>query len=197
VVLFLVSNVDLMWLQICNLFLQQHLLPWLERVAYTVTGEQLQDSLYNAGVETFLSLDVLRQSHDSKSGNTILSALQNVAESSKNVVISALPRLFSSFLQAIKKYRTTLFGQGSNQLPCTGTNELNAAGMHFFIRCHSLLGDDQSSLDAWMTTNALLDIVRQNNLLNRSLPDVELAINQIGDLAIEALGQLHHPLCHR
>ncbi|KAF8350279.1 hypothetical protein F5887DRAFT_944597 [Amanita rubescens] len=175
--------------KICNLFLQQHLLLWLERVACTAAGQQLQDSLYNAGVETFLGLDVLRQSHDSKSGNTILSALQNIAESSRNVVISALPRLFSSFLQAIKKYRTTLFGQGSNQLPGTGTNELNAAGMYFFIRCQSLLGDDQSSLDAWMTRNALLDIVRENNLLNRPLPDVELAINQIGDLAIEALGQ--------
>lgn len=185
--LFFASNFDLTWLQICNLFLQQHLLLWLERVACTAAGQQLQDSLYNAGVETFFSLDVLRQSHDSKSGNAILSALQNVGESSKNVVIASLPRLFSSFLQAIKKYRTTLFGQGSNQLPGAGTNELNAAGMHFFIRCQSLLGDDQSSLDAWMTRNALLDIVRENNLLNRSLPDVELAINQIGDLAIEAL----------
>lgn len=121
---------------------------------------------------------MLRQS---KPGDAILSALQDV---STNAVISVLPRLFSSFLQAIKKYRTTLFGQGSTS---AGTNELNAAGMHFFIRCQALLGDDHSSLEAWTARNALLSTVRENNLFNRSLPDAELALNQIVDLAIDAL----------
>lgn len=170
------------------MFLQQHLLPWLGHIACTTVGE---DSLYGAGVETFFNLDVLRQSHDLKPGEAILSALQDVTESSKSVVISTLPRLFSSFLQAIKKYRTTLFGQGS-----TGA-ELNAAGMHFFIRCQALLGDDQSSLEAWTARNALLNIVRENNLFNRSLPDAELAVNQIRDLAIDALaGQVSRSLRH-
>ena len=194
----LAAIIYLTWLQICNLFLQQHLLTWLELIACTTVDEPLQDSVYNAGVETFFNLDVLRKSHDSKSGDTILDALQDVAESSKNALMIALPRLFSSFLQAVKKYRATLFGQGSNQLPGAGTNELNAAGMHFFIRCQALLGDDQSSLEAWTARNALLNIVRENNLFNRSLPDAELGVNRIGDLAIDALaGQVCRSFRHR
>ncbi|KAF8624871.1 hypothetical protein AX15_005748 [Amanita polypyramis BW_CC] len=180
----------------CSLFLQHHLPHWLECVARMPTNStygQLQDSIYSAGVETLFNLEVLRQSHDSRSGGFILNALKSAAESSRDTVISMLPRLFSSFLQVIKKYRTTLFGQGSNQPVGATTNEFNVSGIRFFVTCQALLDDRQSSTEAWSVRNALLDILRENHLFNRSVPEAELSVNQINDLAIQALSAQNQP----
>ncbi|KAK2462096.1 hypothetical protein APHAL10511_006559 [Amanita phalloides] len=176
--------------KICTLFVRQNFPRWLECIACILPCEQLQDSIYNAGLETFFNFDVLRHSHDSKTGSVILNALQTLPELSKDAIAPALPRLFSSFLQAIKKYRSTLFGQESNQIPCAATDELNASGLQFFIICQELLDDIRSTPEAWTARNALLVIVDESNLFSSSM---EHAINQISDLAIEALAANDQP----
>ncbi|KAF8641079.1 hypothetical protein AX17_000723 [Amanita inopinata Kibby_2008] len=175
--------------QLYNLFLQNHLRRWLECNACTPDGmaaKQLLDSIYDAGIETVFNLDTLRQSQGPKPEYPLLSSLQNAAGSTE-IILTSLPRLFHSFLQAIRKHRTSLFGHASNQHPSSVSDELDAAGMRFLTPFQAILRDAETPIQAWITWNALLNIVKDNHLFNRALPDAEIMLSQIVDLAIESL----------
>ncbi|KAM6497881.1 Urb2/Npa2 family domain containing protein [Amanita muscaria] len=173
-----------------HLFSQHHFHQWLECMASTLEDAdhaQLLDIVYNAGVETLYNPDVLRQSLHPNTENPVLTSFQEASKSSKTDILSVLPRLFSSFLQSIKKYRTSLFGQGS---AASTTQESNAVSMRFFITCQSFLG---SSIEAWRARSALLVIVRENNLLNRPLLEATASLGQICELAIASLSESANP----
>jgi hypothetical protein len=133
------------------------------------------------------SLDILRQTIDLKSQSPLFENFMNIGVTShKGLVLAILPRIFGSFIQCIKKYRSSLFSQGLNQY--TAAEEARAAGMRFFVSCQSLLHEaDSSNGRTWSTRAALLTLVETENLFSRHQPDAELVLSQNIELAIHGL----------
>lgn len=172
------------------MFLQSHLQPWLEHAAVESPLARYQtilENTYSAGAETLFSVDILRQTHAHKSDNLLFEALRRVSITSSTVVLRGLPHLFVSFIQYIKKYRATLFSQGSNQLFGAATEELHTCGMRFFVSCQPLLDENVDEELTWPTRVALITLVDQEYLFNRKQPDAELALTRNTELALATL----------
>ncbi|RDB29584.1 hypothetical protein Hypma_015277 [Hypsizygus marmoreus] len=179
--------------KIYSTFLQSHFHYWLQCVILHHPQEPLRlllDAIYDAGAETIFNVDILRQIQDSNTEIALLEAVA-CAVSSHTSIVAVLPRLFSSYIEAIKKHRGALFSQGSNQLPGSATEELCSTGMQFFAVCESLLGRMEQNAHAWAARVALLSLVDQERLFHQKQPSAELALNRIVNEALAALDQSH------
>ncbi|KAF9456144.1 Urb2/Npa2 family-domain-containing protein [Collybia nuda] len=170
-------------------FLQTHLYLWLTHstvVAQSNSHQLLLEVLYEAGIDTILNVDIIRQTRDSKSENTLLFETIAIALSSNPMILATLPRIFASYIQVVKQHRSSLYGHGSNQSPGVVTDEANACGMRFFVACDDLLDHIGSNTTTWSTRVQLLSLLDQENIFSRGQPDVPI-MNRIVELAINAL----------
>lgn len=151
---------------------------------------------YEAGIDTILNLDILRQARDSKSENMLFDAIATILSSNTTILIT-LPRILASYVQAVKKYRGSLFGQGSNQLPGATFDESNASGMRFFTACNSLLDHAGPTSQTWSTRVHLLSLVDRENIFARGQLDALLALNQNVELALNTLEDTQNGKRHK
>lgn len=170
-------------------FVQSYLPHWLKCIESPINATQdaaFHEIIFSAGAETLFNLEILRQSQDVKVENTIFDAFDNLGKSHKPFILEALPKLFSQYIQSISKYRSALFGQGSQQQAGTALNQLHAAGMGFFTSCQVYLDETDDHERAWTTRAALLDIVEEENLFDRTL-DVDRVFNRSIEASIAIL----------
>ena len=183
--------------QMYSTFVQSYLPHWLKCIGSLNDATQdaaFHETIFSAGTETLFNLEVLRQSQDLKVENTIFNAFDNLGKSYKRLILEALPKLFSQYIQSISRYRNALFGQGSHQQAGTALNQLRAAGMCFFTFCQAYLDETDDHERAWTTRAALLDIVEQENLFDKT-PDVDCVFsrNVEASIAILASEQRRRP----
>ncbi|KAH9947654.1 Urb2/Npa2 family-domain-containing protein [Amylocystis lapponica] len=150
-------------------FLHHHFLHWLECLCLPTPDHESQQAIasdiYASGIETLFSLDVLRLAGDQNCDPAMREVLITLVPATPDVVFETLPRLFTSFVQSLKRHRSALFGQGSNQASSDTATQVQAAGMTFFTLCIDLL-DMVADNDTWNTRIALLEMVHRENLFN-------------------------------
>ncbi|KAF5377547.1 hypothetical protein D9615_005195 [Tricholomella constricta] len=171
-------------------FLQGCLPHWLECATRPTSNEpykSLLDAVYGAGAETLFSLDILRQVRDSRTENNLFETLALVLSSSNLEIYAVLPRLFSSYIDSIKKYRGALVSQGSTQLPGALNAEIQSSGMQFFASCLTLLDARENSAQSWSTRVTLLSLVNQESLFNRTQEDAKIHLNRVIAQALATL----------
>jgi hypothetical protein len=146
--------------------------------------ESLLDLVYRAGTDTLFSLDVLRQARDSTSEDPLFEALKSIS-TSNGQVLSCLPRLFGSYVQAIQRHRGALFGQGLSQHGAA-SGDMQASALRFFASSESLLDTAGSNTQKWPIKAALLRLVDQEGLYNRGQMGVPV-LHHIVERGIEIL----------
>ncbi|KAJ7597284.1 Urb2/Npa2 family-domain-containing protein [Mycena floridula] len=143
-------------------FSESPLSDWLLCLTIKPTSKPVEDALQNiymAGVDTLFSLDVLR------SPDTDQDLIQSLSKIDPGVVLVTLPRLFSSFIQSVKKHRAAIFSQGSSiQSSESSLTAFHAMGMRFFASCAPLLENDRFPVETWTARTNLLALVHQENL---------------------------------
>jgi hypothetical protein len=137
----------------------------------------------------------LRQARDSKPDNTLFETIAAISSSNPSI-IKSLPRIFSSYIQAVRKYRGSLFGQGSNHPPGATIEGFNTSGTKFFAACHSLLDSVGSNAHTWSTRVALLSLVDQENIFTRKDLGASMVLNQNVDLSLQTLENGQNGKCH-
>ncbi|KAI0824124.1 Urb2/Npa2 family-domain-containing protein [Trametes gibbosa] len=175
--------------QLYALFLK-HLECWLQVTTWSTEGSSAQLSLasdiYDAGIETVFGLDVLKQVTDQKHESALADSLERTLKTCPETVLRPLPRLFASYVRAVKRHKSALFGQGSSQAPGHIAEQLQVAGMAFYGSCAALarVGDDDVS---WRCRVALLEVVESENLLNIKDEQAKTLLRQDGDMAVDSL----------
>jgi hypothetical protein len=153
-------------------FTQTHFESWLKCLSCPTLGE----NIFATGTEILFNLEILRHHQTTSSSGLALPSHFPPGN------IPFLPRIFVSYLHAIKKHRNALFGQGSDSLKAA--SDLKFAGIGFFTSCLASL--DGSEV-AWEVRRKLLDIVDQENLVGMDEngvveSNVELAVNTLGGI---------------
>ncbi|KAF8078378.1 Urb2/Npa2 family-domain-containing protein [Lyophyllum atratum] len=170
-------------------FLHNYLPSWLACAAQSTTDEphkSLLDAIYDAGAETLFNLDILRQTRDSKTEDALFESIAPVLSSNLEIY-SVLPRIFSSYIESIKKHRGALVSQGSAQLPATANAEIQSYGMRFFASCLSMSDGREQTTQSWSTTVSLLSLIDQEALFNRKQVEAEVLLNRIIEQALANL----------
>ena len=152
----------------------------------------LLHAIYIVGEDSLFSLEILRQHRDTKSRNALFDILEKIIQASP-IVIGIVPRIFASFVQRIRRYRSTLYV--SSQV--TSTEELRMDGMNFFALCHNLLGKITQCDDVWSARLALLAIVEKNDLFTATQSEAEHSLKNLAEIATAALDTSWEgaPLC--
>ena len=176
--------------QLYAIFLKRHL-PWWLHIASCKPKNQgqlpsLVADIYDAGIETMFGLDIIRQAADVKLDTSLREALEAALNEHFAVVLRCLPRLFESYVQAVKRYKGALFSQGSNQVAGYLIEQVQRASMAFYGSCDVLA---RSSADdaSWRCRVSLLDVVEKENLLHGKDEEAKALLRGDGDLASQAL----------
>jgi hypothetical protein len=143
-------------------------------------------NIYTTGSEILFNLDTLRQAQT-------VSTFTLPPNFPEHLLInppSILPHLYSSFIQAIRKYRGALFNQ-SPEGTTGAAAELRQTAMAFFVSCTALtdqVGDGNSDMGlVWEMRVKLLDIIDREMLFTPDQTEAEVVLRRIGNDAIEAL----------
>ena len=174
--------------QLLQTFLQSHLYNWLHAVARDFgIHESLKSGIIEGGIDMIFNLDVLRQSQDGNTESTLLQNLQILNKSHGKLVVETLPQIYLHYIHSLKKYRGTLFGQGSQHSGGTALDELHGAGVRFFVSCEGLLRDHDQTSRVWSTRISLLQIVNKENLFHRKESSTQVVLNQLLEISLTAL----------
>lgn len=148
----------------------------------------LWEDISVTGVETIFNLDILRQSQSPLPFFEALVEAEKTQELTR-YTLSALPRLFSSAINALKKHRTALFGQGSNQsVSGASMEELRVASAKVLASCCVIIDEaGDLGLEAWSARAALLRIIETERLLNAKQHEAQEVLGRNRDLAIATL----------
>ncbi|KAK0208512.1 Urb2/Npa2 family-domain-containing protein [Desarmillaria ectypa] len=163
-------------------FTQMYLCDWMSYTNAYVATSILRENVYAAGVEVLFSLDILRQSVDSKIN--FFEVLEGVDMPS---LLANLPRLFRSFITSMKRFRGALFGQGSSRQSTGGIEGVRAAGMHFFISSQLLLNTSGLEVRAWTAQVELLKVINEEALFSSSQQDLEGIFTKVIENAVSVL----------
>ncbi|KAL1728911.1 hypothetical protein EV714DRAFT_170414, partial [Schizophyllum commune] len=163
-------------------FLDTYLAEWLQRIV------PLHDAnthvAFTAGIDILFNPDILKQATaDSDPAAPLFAAL---AKQSRDLVLMALPALFSAFTSAVNDNRHAIFSQGSNATASATVEKVRAMSIGFYVACEGLLKDANDVALAWHTRKALLAIVEKERLL---APDTEPVLRQIAEAAILAVSK--------
>lgn len=112
---------------------------------------------YEAGVDILFNLDILRQLNEDD--KIFFDALRGAPP-------NILPRLFSSYITAVKHFRGALFGQGSGHHAFGGIEDIRTSALRFFLSTQSLLSDKQQENQYWNTQSALCIVIKDHALYN-------------------------------
>ncbi|KAF9451771.1 hypothetical protein P691DRAFT_698549 [Macrolepiota fuliginosa MF-IS2] len=179
-----------------QLFLQTFFPAWLRVVSQSdlphteILPEysRLRHDIYEAGTDTLFNLDILRQLSDSRptDQSTALFDHLRTARSSPSQapnVLIVIPRLFLSYAQMVKRYRSAVFNQSSNAGGAALNDEVNAASMRFFANCEvgvSGVGKDAAKeVGVWEARLGLLETVLDEKLFNVQQEDAVVVLNKI------------------
>ncbi|KAJ7293352.1 Urb2/Npa2 family-domain-containing protein [Mycena rebaudengoi] len=165
--------------KLSSLFTQNHLRSWI----YCSSGHApsgFRDSIFAVGVEILFNVDTLRQVYDED--HQLFVTLRNIPD---DLVHPILPRIFTSFLHCLRKYRSALFGQGASQNP---TDHVRETGFTFFDSCQVLLNQGSSTVLAWSARLGLLEVVREENMFGGNQLGDHNSLQKIIPLALSVLG---------
>lgn len=185
-------------MQLYSTFLEQHLRAWLECVAtslpadsdYRSAIDQHMESIFFTGAETLFSLEGLRdkqllqllQAHPAFSEAVAEppASLPNIQ--TKNV----LPRLYLSYVHAVRRNRGPLFGGAAG-----GDREasVRAAGVRFFAVCLEILNldDEARSASAWAMAAQLTSVLAEENLYRASDEESGETLTELFERAVRAI----------
>jgi hypothetical protein len=167
------------YFELSSLFTQNHLRSWI----YCSSGHApsgFRDSIFAVGVEILFNVDTLRQVYDED--HQLFVTLRNIPD---DLVHPILPRIFTSFLHCLRKYRSALFGQGASQNP---TDHVRETGFTFFDSCQVLLNQGSSTVLAWSARLGLLEVVREENMFGGNQLGGHNSLQKIIPLALSVLG---------
>ncbi|KAL1762420.1 hypothetical protein FB107DRAFT_199085 [Schizophyllum commune] len=163
-------------------FLDTYLAEWLHRVV--PLHDANTHAAFTAGIDILFNPDILKQATaDSDPAAPLFAAL---AKQSRDLVLMALPALFSAFTSAVNDNRHAIFSQGSNAPASATVEKVRAISIGFYVACEGLLKDANDVALAWHTRKALLAIVEKERLLT---PDTEPVLRQIAEAAILAVAR--------
>ena len=129
----------------------------------------------------------MRQSQDGSTESALLENLRTLNKSHGEIVMETLPQIYVHYIHSLKKHRGALFGQGPLQSEGTSLDELQDAGVRFFVSCEGMLRDHDQTSRVWATRIALLQTVNQENLFHRKQPDTQIILNQLLETSLTAL----------
>ena len=169
--------------------MEQYLLSWLESISSESIPSSLRSAVFHSGIETVFNVDILRAS---KQDNIIDSNLASLSDVPPDSATKNLPRLLSAYAQNVRKYRSSLFGQGSNQAPGASLLAARQAGMRFFASCDSLCQKAAHTELAWETRLSLLRALDEEALYVMNDQDMESLLRTVGDQTISMLSTAIH-----
>ncbi|KAF5382976.1 hypothetical protein D9757_006310 [Collybiopsis confluens] len=173
--------------KIFNLFVETYLEDWLASLNFLNSSPDfstLHGSIYASGCDCLSSLDVLRDNHTEAA---LFSALGNIPPDTSMPV---LPQIFSSRVQALRKNRATIFGQGSSY-KSDSAQDLHEAALRFFTLCQTTLKRAVEKSDARKTTALLLDVISEENLVSTGHMESVRAMKEITTSALIELAGEH------
>ncbi|KAJ7492845.1 Urb2/Npa2 family-domain-containing protein [Mycena latifolia] len=163
------------------LLIKNHLRKWI--VLSTSHGSwALQESVYNVGIETLFNVDTLRQVHNED--HPFFLALKTIPD---DLVQPMLPRIFSSFVQCTRKYRSALFAQSSGHTPAAVAEQVHATSFSFFDSCQVLLSVSNPTTLTWGARLGLLTVVDEENLLSNSQLDNKTSLKTLVPFVLSVL----------
>lgn len=174
--------------QIHQTFTQAHLVPWLQYL-HRFPLSPNTDNMYTAGAEVLFALDILRPLHTQSSlASAALPPLQPLLSTQSASILFVLPRLLSSFVQAVLKNRGALFATGSDG-GTRAVTEVRRMGIGFCGTCLELLEDVEEGEAPWEARVKLLEIVHSEKLFVGvgAEAEGEVFLMRTADGAIEAL----------
>ncbi|KAJ3828501.1 Urb2/Npa2 family-domain-containing protein [Lentinula raphanica] len=155
-------------------FTRNHLENWLlslNRLQSHSTHSTLFECLYTPGVQCLLDVDVLR---DSETENTISNAFSNVTP---EIIMPTLPKIFSTYIQTLRKHRSTMFGQTSSQK--ADSDGYREASLRLFSLCQRILSKATEKDHSWTTKALLIDVLNQEHIFNGQDHETENLLNGI------------------
>ena len=149
--------------------------------------ESLKNGIVEAGIDTIFNLDILRQSQDRNAESPLLQNLRILNKNQGQLVMESLPQIYNHYIHSLKKHRGILFGSGSQYYGGIALDELNSAGVRFFMSCDGMLRVHDQTSPVWATRIALLQIVNQENLFHRKQPDTQVVLDQLLQTSLTTL----------
>ncbi|KAI0085622.1 Urb2/Npa2 family-domain-containing protein [Irpex rosettiformis] len=166
-------------------FIQSTFQSWLQCTSTDSTIPPFLE-IYQAGIDTIFSVDVLRQAQGLPD-DTIEDSLRKAKDCHSNAVLACIPRIFQAYIDIAQKHRNTLFTQGSSRGTITPAEQARQAGMKFFASCTRVIRCLPTSGDTWRTTAALVEIVDAQRLLGLTDEAGIESLKAVAELAYEAL----------
>ncbi|KAI0690683.1 Urb2/Npa2 family-domain-containing protein [Cytidiella melzeri] len=170
-------------------FIQTTFHDWIECTSSDDLAQSFPQShaeLYQAGIDTLFSLDVLRQAQG-QADDTIENTLKDAISSSPSAILSCVPRIFQSYVHVTQKHRNTLFSQGSSRGSVTSAEQARKAGMKFFASCIAVINSIPANDSTWRTTAALLEFVDLQRLLGLNDEAATHTLRGVVELACDLL----------
>lgn len=117
----------------------------------------------------------------------LFGTLEGILPSSPASVLAMLPRLFTSFIQASRKYRSVITAQAQQDLPGDAIEHLRKAAVDFCSACLSCAAQLDDHENPWRARVALLDIVDRERLFNYQDADTETMLKNTAGIAYKCL----------
>lgn len=191
-----------------NLFLQSVFPCWLRVLSQSLPLSSnfppeegkvgsLYEDIYNAGRDTLFNLDTLRQLCEDRptdQSTALFNCLQKACSSSSEfqAVLSIMPKIFLSFVQAVKRHRGTVFSQTSKAIGAGLNDEVNTASMRFLVNCEVVIASVGESgemrTEVWDARLRLLESVFEEKLFNTQ----QDAFEALGTIVLDIIGVLEH-----
>jgi hypothetical protein len=167
-------------------FEASYLLSWAQCTA--IRGEHLVlREVFDAGAETLFNADSMKQMAENKFEDAFLRSLKSLVSTHPFEVVSILPRLFESFVQASSKTR----GSKNSLLTAEGSLDLakqsRIAALHLFGLLDGLLGPAADVHGAWRARTAMLEVVERDRLLRDHGEDASRLLRRLAAFAVETL----------
>lgn len=147
-------------MQLHQTFLSNHFSIWLQALS-SVEERGIHQAILNAGMDTFLNLEILRHYQDTKSDPGVISQLQKVALQNPDIAHGFIPVFFSSYIQALDRHRGALFSQNSQS-----HSPLDRSRQTAMACFSSLVGilEGFTTISSWKTMLELLEIIKRDNI---------------------------------
>ncbi|KAJ3919471.1 Urb2/Npa2 family-domain-containing protein [Lentinula edodes] len=163
-------------------FIQLHIKDWLsslDNLSSSPNHSTLFECLYTSGIDCLFNLDVLR---DNKTEDVLFTAFHDIVP---EIIMPSLPRIFSSYIQALRRNRNAIFGQGSSQ-KVDGLVEFRETGLHFFILSQQIFNKATDKDQSWTAKTLLLDVINQEMLFTgRHLDTEKLFHGMVNSIFVE------------
>ncbi|KAF8895057.1 Urb2/Npa2 family-domain-containing protein [Gymnopilus junonius] len=167
-------------------FVQLYLRAWIHCIE-NVLDMSFRKIMLEAGIETLLNLDILRQNLDLKGESTLLEMLHILITEDRDIVLKILPIIFTFYIDVLKKNRRALFGQGSQHHLGSSVVELHNTALRFFVSISSLIDDSHQDRQTWETRLALLQTIDRENIFSRQHVEAQVTVDQIIELALTCI----------